>query len=578
MGGESTRKTPSKKFHVETRRRPTTTSWGVKNCNDPLSKLEIGSIYASIEGASCELKKLEHDLKAAKNTVKALTNAHKSMRAFIAAERALLSPIRALPAELLAQIFVHYASAFITHGGYIIAALTVSQVCRTWRKVAHATAILWFRFPLYYTGTYGSTIPENQMALYRAWSARSGALSHDVQLRKASAAMVARDEQDWPDSEPVYLNPERYSGSKCDSSKHRWRRLDLEYRADSSFRLEGIGSVRSLVIHIFEAEKRKYRHELVKWAFELEELVLRCAPDSCFDKPIFLPLLPLKKIKRCEMSSFPLTNGLQILDEAKALEKLTWTTAYCITDSETNIRPVTTNVHTLDLSVWDILNDSLSPLFDKLTAPKLHTIQIQWMYRQDPYDEVSPDWASANFISFLTRSEVSLTSLTLLHANICEEELIALLEQTPLLVHFSLSDRYARRDDGIAQMLGPRILRRLLPHVPGELDSPLVPKLEVLRLRGGFDGTEMCDADILRVFEARYPYAPEAETEYARLKEGAFHLMRPADEQLGGKLSLAERAANLVVRGLDFDFTTLEPDPDDPQEECESDSEGSTSS
>ncbi|KAJ7924368.1 hypothetical protein B0H13DRAFT_2266704 [Mycena leptocephala] len=580
MGSESTPKASSKRFYIETRRRHTTTSWSVKNYNKPLSALEIGSIHASVECATRDLKKLEHDLKSAKKTVQALTKAHKSMAAFIAAERALLSPIRAIPPELLSNIFVHHASAFTTHGGYIVAALTVSQVCQGWRTVAHATAVLWTRFTLYYGSSHRNIIPERQMVLYRAWHARSGALSCDVELRKASSAMenrIGRDEDE--DEEPdVVLNRDLYY---YDSSrylwKERWRHLDIECNSNASFRLQDIESVQSLTIHFVEAENWKSRHRLVEQGSQLEDLVLRCSSDSSINRPVFLPLLPLKKVKRCEMSSFPLTNGLQILQEAKSLETLKWTTAFCGEETEDTMPKVTTNLHTLDLSIWDISESYLSPLFNNLTAPELRTLHIKWMYRSFEDEEVSAYWDSANFITFLTRSAASLTSLSLLHANISESQLIALLEHTPLLVQLSLSDRYALRHDGIVQMLGPLLLRRLLPPAPSEFATPLVPKLEVLRLRGGFDGNDMCDADILRVFEARYPPVPEERTEYARLTKGAFHLMRPADQQLGGKVSLAERAARLVARGLDFEFTTLEPDPDDPAD-VETDSEGGSSS
>ncbi|KAJ7836353.1 hypothetical protein B0H14DRAFT_2794311 [Mycena olivaceomarginata] len=526
MGGESTSKAPPKKIYVETQRRPTTTSWRVQNCNDPLSTLEIGSIHNS------ELKTLERDLTAAKQKVRALSKAHKRLRVFIAAERALLSPIRALPAELLSQIFLHHTSAFITHRGYIIASLKVSQICTTWRRVAHATALLWVKFPLYYCGDYGRSIPKQQMALYSRWCARSGTIPCDIAFRRASLAMEKRDDEDYSD-----------------------------------FHLDIINSTRSLTVHILEGEPITRRHQLVSSGYhdKLEELVLRCS--SGVEQPILLPLLPLGNVKRCEMDRFPLRNGLQILHEAKSLERLTWTTGSY--ETENIVDHVTSNIQTLDLSIWDLV-DGLSPLFNHLTAPELHTLQIKWMYSEYSDEDATPHWISADFITFITRSEASLTSITLLHASICEEELIALLEHAPLLVHFSLSGPPRA-------MLGSRILHRLLPSAPGTFTPPLVPKLEVLLLRGGFDGNDICDADILRVFEARYPAISEVQMECARLTEGAFHLLRPADQQLAGKLSLAERASNLVARGLDFDFTTLEPDPEDPADGWETHSEGTAS-
>ncbi|KAJ7743860.1 hypothetical protein B0H16DRAFT_1693399 [Mycena metata] len=576
MGGESTH---SRKFYVETRRRHTSTSWSVKNSNEALSKLEVGSIHASVQSANSELRNLERKLKAAKKKIQTLTEAHKSVTAFIAAERALLSPIRALPRELLARIFVLRSSISNTHLDYITAALTVSQVCRGWRALAHATAVLWVRFPLYYLDDWGKRIPVHQWVLYKSWLARCGSLTCDVLLRKAPPATVERAKQDdWPDDGHVVLNATHYSYRRL--PRTQWSLLDMEYQPNNSYsaEVEDIASVRSLTIHIVDAKKFKRRQSVVERGPKLEELVLRCDPDSLISRPALLPLVPLENVKRCEMSSFPLTNGLQVLSEAEQLETLKWTVSHC--EGGETVPHISTKVHTLDLTVWECLGeDGLAPLFDNLTAPQLATLKILWRYHPVYVDmDAAPIWESDRFITFLTRSVASLTSLTLLHANISEEELITLLEHTPLLKQFGLSDRYLREDDGWGvQMLGARLLHRLLPPSPGDLEHtlPLVPKLTTLKLRGGFEGNDMSDTNIMRVFEARYPLTSLEQTEYARLEVGAFHLLRPADHQLGGRISLAERASRLCARGLDFEFTAeAEVDSED---ETGSESEGSTS-
>ncbi|KAJ7451056.1 hypothetical protein FB451DRAFT_1051838 [Mycena latifolia] len=148
---------------IETRRRHTSTSWSVQNENVPLSKLEIGSIHASVQSAAQDLAQLERDLAHAQKTVRALSKSCQSLRVFIASERALLSQIRSLPRELLAEIFVHHSCIFPGHRDCIAAPLTVSQVCVLWRGIAHTTPALWVRFPLYYSAGYGSEIPELQM-------------------------------------------------------------------------------------------------------------------------------------------------------------------------------------------------------------------------------------------------------------------------------------------------------------------------------------------------------------------------------------------------------------------------------
>ncbi|KAJ7724983.1 hypothetical protein DFH07DRAFT_260995, partial [Mycena maculata] len=133
---------------IETRRRHTLTGWRVKHNNDPLSKLEIGSIHASVKDARRDLEQIDRDLDRAKKAVATLSKERNATNRFIAKELALLSPIRGLPREMLAEIFVHHARMFAGHDGYIQASLKVSQVSQGWRNVAHSTAILWARFPL----------------------------------------------------------------------------------------------------------------------------------------------------------------------------------------------------------------------------------------------------------------------------------------------------------------------------------------------------------------------------------------------------------------------------------------------
>ncbi|KAJ6492753.1 hypothetical protein C8R47DRAFT_420815 [Mycena vitilis] len=54
-------------------------------------------------------------------------------RGIIASLKLAIAPVRKVPAEILAEIFLHYA------GGV----LTISQVCAHWRQVACTTPRLW---------------------------------------------------------------------------------------------------------------------------------------------------------------------------------------------------------------------------------------------------------------------------------------------------------------------------------------------------------------------------------------------------------------------------------------------------
>ncbi|KAJ7630371.1 hypothetical protein FB45DRAFT_915314 [Roridomyces roridus] len=535
---------------IRTSRRHTSTSWGVRNSNHPLSTLEIGSIHASLRDATKDLEQLARDLADAKRTVKTLSKRHHALQRYIATERGLLSPIRGLPRELLAEIFMFHSRIFEEHEGYIKASLLVSQVCEYWRRVAHSTAVLWVRFPVYYLlpGSFRARIPNIQVELHEQWIKRAGTLSCDVALRKAPELLAVKAEDDFCcEQEHSYLQSDRNT-----IPKWQWKMLDICYACDNFVRLPYIHATH-LTLHLLHPKRIQRRERICDSAPNLEELYINCEDDETLEQPVPLPILPLKTLKRCEIDRLGVTNGLQILNEAVDLETLKWTTTCVWNESEDDMPHVTTNIHTLHLNFWDVhCGGTNEPLFNHLTAPKLTTLRVLWPFRADHSDDSgSPYWDATVFRGFIERSEASLTTLTLLHADIPEKTLIKFLEQTPFL--------------GLHQMLGPRLLRRLLPTVSGELGNTLVPKLEVLLLRGGFEGNDMCDADILRVYEARYPHEEDSGN-VVRLREGALHLMRAADEQLGGNLSLAARATRLQERGLKMVLTTLEDDPDDVTE------------
>ncbi|KAJ7234516.1 hypothetical protein B0H12DRAFT_1239037 [Mycena haematopus] len=388
---------------IKTRRRHSSIGWRVKNCNDPLSKLEIDSIHASVRDARGDLEHIQRDLKRAQMTVQALSKEHNTTTKFIARELALLSPIRSLPREMLSKIKVHHSRMFAEHDRYIKASLVVLQVCTGWQSITHATAVLW-------------------ISLYKAWLVRVGALSCDVALWKAPATMKHRYYDDDDDGTMEDARP-RVSIWQFPDVKEHW------------------------TVHIPNPALIKRSDVLVEKGPKLEELVFQCKEDM-FDVPVLMPRLPLTTVKRCEMEMFPMTNGLQILQGATALETLKWMTAYADTENLAEIPVVTTTIHTLDLSIWGLPNDGLSPLFAHLTAPNLEILKILWIYHPDPDGDVFPFWQSTPFNAFLTRSAISLTSLALLHAALCEADLIALLEQTLLLIKFKLSNRYTRKKWG----------------------------------------------------------------------------------------------------------------------------------
>ncbi|KAJ3748434.1 hypothetical protein DFH05DRAFT_1539776 [Lentinula detonsa] len=90
-----------------------------------------------------------------------------------------LSPIHSLPYELLSSIFTEYCLMPIGPDKKMFPHSVITQVCSTWRQVAHSTPRLWSRFQASY-GLDGLEVNGDKMF---TWLSRSGEVPLDVAIR-----------------------------------------------------------------------------------------------------------------------------------------------------------------------------------------------------------------------------------------------------------------------------------------------------------------------------------------------------------------------------------------------------------
>ncbi|KAJ3711523.1 hypothetical protein EV361DRAFT_908915 [Lentinula raphanica] len=95
------------------------------------------------------------------------------------------SPVYRLPSEILSLIFTEYClMSLIGPDKKMFPHTVITQVCSTWRQVAHGTPRLWSRFQASY-GPDGFEVTSETMS---TWLSRSGALPLDVAFRPKDAS------------------------------------------------------------------------------------------------------------------------------------------------------------------------------------------------------------------------------------------------------------------------------------------------------------------------------------------------------------------------------------------------------
>ena len=132
-----------------------------------------------------------------------LRNEHSSLLLFISKHRALISLIRKLPIEILQKIFV--ACLPTAHNAVMSRwepPILLTQVCSSWRNVAHATPQLWntihIAVPCNKSGRYSTEYPNPEEYIVRRrdavieWLSRSATYPLDISLSHWGTSALER--------------------------------------------------------------------------------------------------------------------------------------------------------------------------------------------------------------------------------------------------------------------------------------------------------------------------------------------------------------------------------------------------
>ncbi|KAG6819590.1 hypothetical protein H0H93_010474 [Arthromyces matolae] len=132
----------------------------------------------------------------------------------------------------------------------------------------------------------------------------------------------------------------------------------------------------------------------------------------------------------------------------------------------------------------------LGVFFNSVTLPALRTLSIN--LKDSPQ---RGKWGQQSFIDFLGRSHCSLTKLSLYNINITAAHLIECLETVSrTLVELHI-------DRGQTKFITPMVVGAL---TFSELNSPLCPLLERIRIRGHIFDEEVSGAAMVHMVESRF--------------------------------------------------------------------------
>ncbi|KZP20013.1 hypothetical protein FIBSPDRAFT_1045106 [Athelia psychrophila] len=114
--------------------------------NLPLStKTEIDVAREALEDLQKDLDDLDRDILQTRIAYQRLLAKRNALQDYADAHKGLLGPLRRLPAEMLAEIFIHALPEYPANLSVHDAPLLSQSVCRRWRDVSRSTPELWSR-------------------------------------------------------------------------------------------------------------------------------------------------------------------------------------------------------------------------------------------------------------------------------------------------------------------------------------------------------------------------------------------------------------------------------------------------
>jgi hypothetical protein len=144
----------------------------------------LDSNYAATDSESLEIQTLLEHASSRLEVSTQLTNEQSALLLFIFKHRALISLIRKLPIEILQEIFIACLPAHNPFMSRWEPPILLTQICSSWRNVAHATPQLWksIKIDIPISQNLSSSTIDRFSEAVQEWLSRSAAYPLDISL------------------------------------------------------------------------------------------------------------------------------------------------------------------------------------------------------------------------------------------------------------------------------------------------------------------------------------------------------------------------------------------------------------
>ena len=414
-------------------------------------------VQESIQQIKSTVESVENEIMRLRRSLTELENYRGQLYESITRHQAILSPIRKLPAEILAEIFLHAADdsnvVWPRKNGEVETPLLLGKICSYWRTLTHALPQLWSKIRL--------DIPQ---VLEGRSTAGVKALAEMCLSRSGNTLLSFSINADGP---PELIEPLLQGFVKHSS---RWRDVSIDLARLSRYHQILVPAKNNVPklhrLHLGTSIKDTLAPDILD-AFQISPS-LKELSISHFTRPFHFLQVPWAQLTH-------LTSKMSNFREGEFSEILRHATSLVVFSTErerilevTSSQPVL--LHHLEKMAIVNKGSYITKSFQFFTAPNLKEL---YLHAITPFN---PDQA----IAMLTRSKCKLTRLTI-HSSqdaetVWEENLgiARLLGSVPSLVHLRL----------IVMKSGDDLIHRLGLH--SNLFPRILPNLEYLILEDGF--------------------------------------------------------------------------------------------
>ncbi|KAF9075607.1 hypothetical protein BDP27DRAFT_1257377 [Rhodocollybia butyracea] len=430
-----------------------------------------------------------------------LTNKLKRLEIQRAKYKSLLAPIRRLPSEILNLIFTHFScnpdvqnNTYITdYDGVSLPGYSLMAVCSHWRNIALSCTALWRKIWI------GATLYNTEEALNKL--ARLAAplkwcLDHAGETIEISFRAYI-DGEDTPVPEPEFMRI-------LFAQPGRWRHLDLTLINFTNLdNFPSFAALKNCALTSLKSLQFSFDHEVEFDIFcnapQLTQLTLGTLPAATVERK---EIFPWGQIKTLELlfDHYPNYELFRALAFCPGLESLSYVFSYDNNNESSEIPPqFSETIRSLSVlfTSGHIFSKTFSLLIDAACFLALQEMSIN--YNPDA-EQVPRDilWPQDKVTSFLLRSGCSLTTLEIENIIISNDDLVALLVNTPELRRFNfyegpMTETKEEEEGGTLASEPEHITMSFIArlHAYGDIEdggphgfaNPLIPKLEHLSLR-----------------------------------------------------------------------------------------------